>query len=119
MPKNLSAWLDLVICLVVMAALIAVLYMYNPSLASMAAILWLSLAVFARERCAYRQKKLTRYADTVIGSVGEMVVYATEKIPHGILMINKEGRIEWTNDSITDFLDKKPEMDTDINVIWS
>ncbi|MBO6303693.1 MAG: DHH family phosphoesterase [Selenomonadaceae bacterium] len=118
MPKNLSAWLDLVICLVVMAALIAVLYMYNPSLASMAAILWLSLAVFARERCAYRQKKLTRYADTVIGSVGEMVVYATEKIPHGILMINKEGRIEWTNDSITDFLDKKPEMDTDINVIW-
>ena len=118
MPKNLSAWLDLVICLVVMAALIAVLYMYNPSLASMAAILWLSLAVFARERCAYRQKKLTRYADTVIGSVGEMVVYATEKIPHGILMINKEGRIEWTNDSITDFLDKKPEMDTDINIIW-
>lgn len=118
MPKNLSAWLDLVICLVVMAALIAVLYMYNPSLASMAAILWLSLAVFARERCAYRQKKLTRYADTVIGSVGEMVVYATEKIPHGILMINKEGRIEWTNDSITDFLDKKPEMDTDISLIW-
>lgn len=118
MPKNLSAWLDLLICLVVMAALVAVIYMYNPSLASMAAILWLSLAVFAKERCAYRKRKLTRYADTVIGSVGEMMVYATEKIPNGILMINKEGRIEWTNDSITDFLDKKPEIDTDINVIW-
>lgn len=118
MPKNLSAWLDLVICLVVMAALVAVIYMYNPSLASMAAILWLSLVVFAWERCVYRRKKLERYADTVIGSVGEMMVYATEKIPHGILMINKDGRIEWTNDSITDFLDKKPETDTDINLIW-
>ena len=118
MPKNLSAWLDLVICLVAMAALVAVIYAYNPSLAGMAGILWLALAVYAKERCRYRAKKLARYADTVLGSVGEMMAYAVEKIPQGILMINEQGRIEWSNESIVDFIDEKPETDTDINLIW-
>lgn len=117
-PKNLSAWLDLVICLVVMAALVAVIYAYNPSLAGMAGILWLALAAFVKERCRYRSKKLSRYADTILGSVGEMMIYAVEKIPQGILMINEHGRIEWTNDSIVDFIDNKPEPDTDIKNIW-
>lgn len=118
MPRNLSAWLDLVICLVAMAALVAVIYAYNPSLAGMAGILWLALAVYAKERCHYRAKKLARYADTVLGSVGEMMVYAIEKIPQGILMINEQGRIEWSNEAIVDFIDEKPEVDTDINHIW-
>ncbi len=118
MPKNLSAWLDLVICLVAMAALVAVIYSYNPSLAGMAGILWLALAVYAKERCRYRAKKLARYADTVLGSVGEMMAYAVEKIPQGILMINEQGRIEWSNESIVDFIDEKPETDTDVNLIW-
>ncbi len=118
MPRNLSAWLDLVICLVAMAALVAVIYAYNPSLAGMAGVLWLALAVYAKERCHYRAKKLARYADTVLGSVGEMMVYAIEKIPQGILMINEQGRIEWSNEAIVDFIDEKPEVDTDINHIW-
>lgn len=118
MPKNLSAWLDLVICLVVMAVLVAVIYAYNPSLAGMAAILWLSLAVFVRERCRYRAKKLSRYTDTVLGSVGEMMAYAVEKIPQGVLIINQDGRIEWSNEAIVDFLKEKPENETDIKTIW-
>ena len=118
MPKNLSAWTDIIIHLVVSAALVGLVSFYNMSIFCMAGLLWLALAFFSYERVRMRSKKLKRYADTIIGSVGEMMVYAAEKIPHGILMINKEGRIEWTNDSITDFLDKKPEMDTDITLIW-
>ena len=39
MPRNLSAWMDLTVHLVVMLALIAVLYFYNEILAAGAAVL--------------------------------------------------------------------------------
>lgn len=118
MPKNLSAWLDLIVCLVVMAALVAVIYVYNPSLSIMAGVLWLTLAIFAKERCISRSKKLSRYVNTIIGSVGEMMVYAGTKMPQGILMLNQEGRIEWSNNSIVDFFNATPEPETDITAFW-
>ena len=61
MPRNLSAWMDLTVHLVVMLALISVLYFYNEYVACGAAVLWLCLASFARERCADRSRRFDIY----------------------------------------------------------
>ena len=70
MPRNLSAWMDLTVHLVVMLALISVLYFYNEYIAAGAAVLWLCLASFARERCADRSRRFEIYFKNVLRNLG-------------------------------------------------
>ena len=50
MPRNLSAWIDLTIHLLIMLVLIGLLSYYNQYIATIAGVVWLALASFARER---------------------------------------------------------------------
>lgn len=118
MPRNLSAWIDLTIHLIVMLVLIGVLSCYNSYIAVISFVLWLCLLAFARERCFDRSRRFERYCRNVISSVNEMMNYAMENLPQGILIVNEEGRIQWTNQRMTEYVGTKPEQDTDVKEIW-
>jgi len=118
MPRNLSAWIDLTIHLLIMLVLIGVLSYYNFYIAAIAAVVWLALASFARERCTDRARRFERYCRNVVRNINEMLNYAVEELPQAIVIVNEDGRIQWCNDRITAYLTEKPEQDTDIKDVW-
>ena len=119
MPRNLSAWIDLTIHLVVMLVLIGVLSQYNKVLAAAAFTLWVFLAAFARERCIDRARKFEVYCQNVVGSFNETINYAMKNLPQAILIVDDNGRLEWCNKRTPDYTDKNPEQGMHINEFWS
>ena len=61
MPRNLSAWIDLMIHLIVMLALALVTFCYNSYVGAASLLLWAVLAAFAWERCHDRERRFERY----------------------------------------------------------
>lgn len=118
MPRNLSAWMDLTIHLLIMLVLIAVLSCYNSYIAAIAGVVWLVLASFARERCADRSRRFERYCRNVVENINAMVNYAVEGLPQAILIVTENGRIQWANEQLKNYLGKVPDLDTDIKDIW-
>ena len=118
MPRNLSAWIDLSIHLVVMLALIGVLYFYNEYLAAGAAVLWLALASFARERCADRSRRFAIYFKNVLRNLGVMLAYAVEELPQAIVIIDASGRVQWASRRFAEYVGAEVEQDTDVRDIW-
>ncbi len=114
MPRNLSAWIDLTIHLLIMLILIGVLSYYNLYIAAIAGLVWLALASFARERCADRSRRFERYCRNVVRNINEMLNYAVDELPQAIMIVNEDGRIQWCNDRMEAYFGKKPEQDTDV-----
>ena len=118
MPRNLSAWLDLIIHLVVMLVLISLLSQYNNILALAAFTLWVFLAMFARERCIVRAKEFENYCKNVVGSFNEVVLFALKNLPQAILIVNKDGHLEWCNKRTRDYSEKIPETGMLVEEFW-
>ncbi|MBE6074667.1 MAG: diguanylate cyclase [Selenomonas ruminantium] len=118
MPRNLSAWIDLTIHLIIMLVLVMVLSCYNEYIAAIAGVIWLALASFARERCTDRAKRFERYCRNVVENISEMVNYAVEELPQAVVIITEDGRIQWTNSRMSVYVGSEPELDTDITDIW-
>ena len=118
MPRNLSAWIDLTVHLLIMLVLIVVLSCYNSYIAAIAGVVWLALASFARERCTDRSRRFERYCRNVVENINAMVNYAVEGLPQAILIVTEDGRIQWTNSQVRNYLGSEPELDTDIKDIW-
>ena len=114
MPRNLSAWIDLSIHLLIMLVLIGVLSYYNIYIAAIAGLVWLALASFARERCADRSRRFERYCRNVVRNINEMLNYAVDELPQAIMIVNEDGRIQWCNDRMGVYFGTKPEQDTDV-----
>ena len=118
LPTNLSAWIDIIIHLVISLILIALLSQYNQILALAAFTLWLALAFFSRERCLTRAKDFDAYCKNVVGSFNETVLFAIKNLPQAILILNKDGRIEWFNKRTKDYIEKNPEIGSLLNDFW-
>ncbi len=118
MPRNLSAWIDLTIHLIIMLVLVMLLSCYNEYIAAIAGVIWLALASFARERCTDRAKRFERYCRNVVENISEMVNYAVEELPQAVVIITEDGRIQWTNSRMSVYAGSEPELDTDITDIW-
>ena len=118
MPRNLSAWIDLTVHLLIMLVLIVMLSCYNSYIAAIAGVVWLALASFARERCTDRSRRFERYCRNVVENINAMVNYAVEGLPQAILIVTEDGRIQWTNSQVRNYLGSEPELDTDIKDIW-
>ena len=119
MPRNLSAWIDLTIQLIIMLMLISVLAQYNLTLALEALVLWVVLAWFTRERCADRGRKIEMYVKHVIGKFGEMGSYALKSLPQAVLIVDGEGRLEWCSKRTKTYTDKSPEQGMMLDEFWS
>ena len=118
MPRNLSAWMDLTIHLVVMLVLVGVLAYYNSYMGAIAAVVWVALASFARERCRDRSRRFERYCRDVISNVSEMMNYAVERLPQAILIVSEDHRLQWCNERMKEYIGRIPEQDTDIRDFW-
>ena len=118
MPRNMSAWVDLTIHLVIMLVLIVLLACYNQVLAGAVLVLWVCLVFFARERCRERAKKFERYCRNVVQHISEMANYAIENLPQSIMIVAEDGRLQWCNERLTQALGFKPEQGTDVRDFW-
>ncbi len=118
MPRNLSAWIDLLIHLTVMLVLVLIMYQYNKFIALIAFLLWAVLAFFARERTVERQKNFNQYCENVIASFDELMHYAMKSLPYAVIVVNDEGRMEWCNELTKSYVDKEPEQGMYVNEIW-
>ena len=118
MPRNLSAWVDLTLHLFIMLLLIGLLSFYNSFLALTAFVVWVCLALFAKERCFDRSRRFERYCKSVIANVNELMNYAMERLPQAIFVVDAEGRIQWANSQAEGFLGAAPEQDADLKDYW-
>ena len=118
MPRNLSAWTDLVIHLAVMLVMIAILSQYNRYLAAIAFVVWLMLALFARERCKVRVKQFQEYCENVIGGGKELMKYAMTEIPQAVIIVDEKGVAQWFNELVRNFADVEPEQGMNVNDFW-
>ena len=118
MPRNLSAWKDLALTLIIMLVLILLLALYDRYLGAIAFLVWALLVFFAIERSRDRLKKFREYCENVIGSGNELMRYATTNIPQAMMVIDAQGQIEWFNEITEDFSDKKPEQGMHVNEFW-
>ncbi|EGK61297.1 DHH family phosphoesterase [Centipeda periodontii DSM 2778] len=119
MPRNLSAWIDLTIHLIVMLALALVTFCYNSYLGTAALLLWAILAAFAWERCRDRERRFDRYCMGIIRNVNDVMNYAIDRLPQAILVISKEGHLEWCNNQLGAALGgTKPEQGTAVVDFW-
>ncbi len=110
MPRNLSAWVDACIYLAVLLVLVVVLSYYNAYVAAIAFVVWLLVALFARERCHVRRCAFDTYCRDVIRNVSEVVNFAIERLPQAIVIVNSDGRIAWTNGVAKEYLKEPPQV---------
>lgn len=118
MPKNLSAWPDLLINLAVLLIMIAMLSQYNKFLAAAAFLVWIVLLLFARDRCKDRSKKFEEYFDSLLGSGNEMMYYAMTNIPQAVMVVNEHGQMQWCNELTQNFTDIQPEQGMLVEDFW-
>ena len=119
MPQNLSAWIDLTIHLIVMLALALVTFCYNSYVGAAALLVWALLTAFAWERCRDRERRFERYCMGVIRNVNHVMNYAVDALPQSILLVNKDGHLEWCNDQLGATLGgTKPEQGTAVADFW-
>ena len=118
MPRNLSAWIDICVCLGVVLLLVVILAAYNPYLGSMCFLLWVCLLYFGRERCLDRSMKVGQYFRNVIRNVNEVKNYAVEKLPQAVLVVDSDGRLQWFNNELENLVGIKPELGLDIKDFW-
>ena len=119
MPRNLSAWIDLTIHLIVMLALALVTFCYNTYVGMAALVLWAALAAFAWERCHDRERRFERYCMGIIRNVNEVMNYAVDRLPQAILVVSKDGHLEWCNRQLGDYRGTPPpEQGTAVADFW-
>ena len=119
MPRNLSAWIDLTVHLIVMLALALVTFCYNSYVGTAALLLWALLAAFAWERCRDRERRFERYCMGIIRNVNNVMNYAVDSLPQSILLVNQDGHLEWCNHQLGESLDGgKPEQGTAVTDFW-
>ena len=118
MPRNLNAWLD--ICFILFAALIltGILTYYNLFIGLGAGLVWLCLLFFGRERCLCRSEEFEHYCHTVISNVNSAANYALEKLPQVIILVDKEGRIQWFNNELEKHINIEPTYNISMADFW-
>lgn len=118
MPRNLNAWLD--ICFILFAALIltGILTYYNLFIGLGAGLVWLCLLFFGRERCLCRSEEFEHYCHTVISNVNSTANYALEKLPQVIILVDKEGRIQWFNKELEKHINIEPTYNIAMADFW-
>lgn len=119
MPKNLSAWPDLLINLAVLLIIITMLAQYNKFLAAAAFLVWVVLLIFSRDRCKDRKKRFGEYCENVIGSGNEMMHYAMTNLPQAVMVINEIGQMQWCNELTQNFTNTRPEQGMLVEDFWS
>ncbi|MBQ8698303.1 MAG: DHH family phosphoesterase, partial [Schwartzia sp.] len=120
MPRNTSAWPDICILLAACGLFAAAFFAFDPYLGSGAVALVLCLAFFVRGRQVRRDHNLDTYFRDVVGHVKPVTNYAVERLPVAILIVDAEGRLQWSNAELARRLAPvpHPEHGTPVKNFW-
>ncbi|MDF2634613.1 MAG: diguanylate cyclase and phosphoesterase [Pelosinus sp.] len=118
MPQGPSFWFDTRIYLAVATALLVVIVFYNPYVAVLGAILLISLYLYGRERHVERQKALDSYLYTMSHSIEQGASYAFKNLPLVMMIIDKEGKLYWHNDVLSDWLEEEIALGESIMTLF-
>ena len=118
MPRNFSAWIDACIFLVIYGVMVAVVISYNFYMGAVSALVWLSLAFFARERCRDRQRKFERYFQDIASNVNPVTNYAIENLPQAVFIVDAEERLQWGNAALDGYAGTHIEQGTSVEDFW-
>lgn len=115
MPRNLNAWIDIVIIHLAALFLVVVLCIYNSYIGAAALMVWLATLFFGYERCRYRTEEFDHYCHTVISNVNDASNYAIEYLPQIVVLVDRDGRLQWFNKELEKHITKIPEYGMSIN----
>lgn len=118
MPRSLSAGIDAFVYLALLAAFVVVLCAYNRYMAGVGLLVWLAVALFSRERCLHRKQTFDSYCQNVIRNVSDMLNYAIEGLPQAVFIVDREGRVQWTNHIAAKFLGREPQKGLALQDSW-
>lgn len=118
MPSNLSAWIDSSIFLAVYGIMVLVLAALNLYMGIISLVVWICLAVFARERCRDRQEKFEQYCRDVVSNVNAVSNYAIDHLPQAVLIVASDGRLQWSNPALRDFIGHVCDQGTMVTDFW-
>lgn len=115
MPRNLNAWIDIVIIHLAALLLLVVLFVYNLYIGVAALMVWCASLFFGYERCRYRKEEFDHYCHTVISNVNEASNYAIDYLPQIIILVDREGRLQWFNKELEKHISQIPEYGMCVN----
>ena len=120
LPRNTSAWPDICILLAACGLFAAAFFAFDPYLGSGAVALVLCLAFFVRGRQVRRDHNLDTYFRDVVGHVKPVTNYAVERLPVAILIVDAEGRLQWSNAELARRLAPAPHLEhgTPVKNFW-
>ena len=120
MPRNTSAWPDLCILLAACGLLASALFAFDRLFGAGALILFLCLAFFLRERHLKREHDLDDYFRDVVSNIKPVTNYAMERLPVAILIVDEDGRLQWSNAELAARIAPAPhpEHGTPVTNFW-
>ena len=120
MPRNTSPWLDICILLAACGLLVAAIFSFDPYFGGGAAVLLLCLAFFVRERQIKRTRDLDAYFHDVVSYIKPVMNYAVDRMPVSILMVDEDGKLQWSNAELAARLTPRPhpEYGTPVKDFW-
>ena len=120
LPRNTSAWPDICVLLTACGLLAAAIFAFNPLFGIGAAVLFLCLAFFVRGRQIRRERDLDAYFRDVVSHIKPVTNYAIERLPVAILIVDEEGRLQWSNAELARCIAPAPhpEHGTPVKNFW-
>lgn len=109
MLKNISSWIDQCIFLLIYGVMVCMLASQNLYMGALGFVVWLCMIAFAIERARDREQKFAAYIKHVTRHLRSSMDYAVENLPQAIFIIDDQGRLQWSNETLTRFLKRKPE----------
>jgi len=107
MPNGPSFLFDTRIYLAVAAALLVIIVFYNPYVAIIGAILLGVLYLYGHERHIQQQKALSSYLYSMTHNIEQGSSYALKKLPLVMIIVDRQGRLYWYNDVLTEWFDEE------------
>ncbi len=120
LPHSTSAWSDICILLAACAILAAALFSFDTYFGGGAAVLFLCIALFVRERNLKREHDLEAYFHDVVSQIKPVMNYAVEKLPIAVLIVDAEGTLQWANRELGTRLglNESPKRGTPVKEFW-
>ena len=120
MPYSTSAWPDICILLAACGLLAAALFSFDVYFGGGAAVLFLCLALFVRERNLKRERNLETYYRSVVSQIKPVMNHAVDKLPIAVLIVDAEGTLQWGNHElgVRLGLSAAPKRGTPVKDFW-